>query len=467
VKKHRKPAREAQRCSFSPFLPFACLLGACMLLASCFSFFSSRSVEESPLRADAPSSLRERLPPPFLPEPSACFSLALPMQSPMKSVSEKIALGADAARRELERQGTIVHVRLLDSDRAEWLEQLAALPQHCVLVGGPLQSSAYASAKKAQAVRRKVFFAFLPQLEAGDEGFTAWRFFPSPEDQVEALLNFTGNELGFTAYGILYPDEPYGRRMAEIFRTGVLRRGGSVRAVSYAPATPASWPEAAGRLTEKREINDIPFPAADLHAVFLPDSWSSVDQLITSLHYNGEDKALLLGSSIWGEGIRGKPPAMPQQYRLAVFPGVWHPALSGAEIRALRASPGDAEPDFWHVLGYDFVRFASGMSLPPDWTPQLVNRRAAGAQHLVRTMAPIRWNAEGKAEQTPFLFTPVQGGFAPLNAEDLKYGLQEAQTRFLERLRTARGEARPSPLPAPGFRPPAPAPETLPAPAER
>jgi hypothetical protein len=352
----------------------------------------------------------------------------------------------------MEGRGTSINVRLLDTDQPDWLNQLAALPPECALVGGPMYAQAYSAAKNSPAARGRAFFTFLPQLEPGDEGFAAWRFFPSPQDQADALLSFLQIEMGFTSYGVFHPDEAYGRRMAEIFRQRAALRGAVTYAASYTPGAAAGWPDAAAKLVGRREINKTPFPTANLQAIFLPDSWSSVDQLITSLQYNGEDRAVLLGSSLWGEGIQNRPPAMPQNYQLAVFPGAWNPGLSSPGAQALQSAMQGAAPDFWIGLGYDFLHFAVHMKLAAGWTPQAVTQRAAEAR-IAWSMAPITWDAQGRAAQSLFVFTPVAGGFAPVRPEQLKTAWQEAQDRFMERMRIAQGGSS-----APGLLVPAPAP---------
>jgi ABC-type branched-subunit amino acid transport system substrate-binding protein len=381
-----------------------------------------------------------------------CLSLALPLQGPAKGFAEKIAQGAGIAKQALERQGTIAHVRMLDTDQPDWLNQLAALPPECAMVGGPMHTTSYSAAKKSPAAKGRAFFAFLPELEPGDEGFTAWRFFPSRQDQADALISFTQIEMGFTSYGVFYPDGPYGRRMAEIFRQRAALRGAAVQTASYTPGAAAGWPDAAAKLVGRREINRTPFPTANFQAIFLPESWSSADQIITSLRYNGEDRLVLLGDSLWGEGIQNRPPAMPQNYQLAVFPGAWNPGLSSPGAQALLAAMQGAVPDFWVGLGYDFLHFAAHMKLTAGWTPQSVNQRAAEARHIAWSMAPIAWDAQGKAAQALFLFSPVAGGFASVQPDQLKAVWQETQARFAERMRIAQGES-----PAPALLTPSPA----------
>jgi hypothetical protein len=112
----------------------------------------------------------------------------------------------------------------------------------------------------------------------------------------------------------------------------------------------------------------------------------------------------------------------------------------------LYAAMQGAVPDFWIGLGYDFLRFAAHMKLAAGWTPQTVTQRAAEAQRdIAWSMAPIAWDAQGKAVQTLFVFSPVAGGFAPVQPDQLRAARQEAQARFAERTRIAQGE---NPAPA-------------------
>ena len=453
MKKHYRPS--PPNAPARHILSRLAVLSVCFLLHACLPPFSSKPAPEDPPRSASDPARQQQLSVarPISPESSLCFSLALPLQGPAKGIAEKISQGASAAKRELERQGTTVNVRMLDTDQSDWLSQLAALPPECALVGGPMLAAPYSAAKKSPAAQGRAFFTFLPQLESGDEGFTAWRFFPSHQDQADALISFMQIEMGFTSYGVFYPDQAYGTRMAEIFRQRTALRGAVAQTASYTPGAAASWPDAAAKLVGRREVNKTPFPTTNLQAIFLPDSWSSADQLITSRRYNGEDRAVLLGDSLWGEGILNRPPAMPQNYQLAVFPGPWNPGASSPGAQALRAAMQGAVPDFWIGLGYDFLHFAVHMKLSSGWTPQIVTQRAIEAQRDISwSMAPITWDTQGKATQSLFMFSPVAGGFAPVQPDQFKTAWQEAQLRFAERMRIAQGES-----PAPALMTPAPA----------
>jgi hypothetical protein len=73
-------------------------------------------------------------------------------------------------------------------------------------------------------------------------------------------------------------------------------------------------------------------------------------------------------------------------------------------------------------------------------------------QAVAWNLAPLAWDAQGRAAQTLFLFSPVAGGFAPVQPDQLKAAWQDAQTRFAERVRIAQGDG-----PAPALIAPPPA----------
>lgn len=378
---------------------------------------------------------------------AVCLALALPGSGPTAAIAQKIRSGAHAAQAELQQQGVTVQIQEIDSAAPDWLAALDALPPNCAVVGGPLRASVYTAAKNAKATGRRHFFTFLPQLEGGDEGAVAWRFFPSPLDQVNALLRFTRDELSITSYGAFYPGDPYGTRMAAIFDQAVRRSGGTVRGVSYPPADLMQWTNAAKELLQPQVVNKVPLSTAGFDAVFLPDSWKNMEMLVTNLIYNGDDKQILLGTSLWEQSLAGQSAVNTTNMALAVFPGAWNPA----HIPAGLASVGGA--DFWTGLGYDFVRFGSALNMQSFASAAEVNSRLLSAQRIPWGMAPMMWNGQGQASQQLFLFTPTPTGFALLNPQEFKDKRTELLNRFQQRKLAATAVPNAAPTPAPATAP--------------
>lgn len=434
------------------------LAAACVMLAGCagLPFFGKGTQKGAvPMQPQATS--------PFAPQTSGphsvCLVLALPSGGTIGPVADKIRAGATAAQQEFAKSAIKIDLRTINTEQADWLTQLAALPQECAVVGGPVQVPVFTAAKSA--LDKRHFFAFVPQI--GDiEGRGAWRFFPSPQDQVTALVRFARTDLDITAYAALYPEDTYGTRMAGIFEQAVRSAGGTVQSASYPPNDMQRWPVSASTLLKPRAVNKTPIPSVNYGAIFLPDSWKNMDMVTASLLLNGEDRLVLMGSSLWEQSLAVPTIVNMQNYALAVFPGAWNPAKVPPGLQAVPTK------DFWVGLGYDFVRFGSMLGIQAPGRPEEVNARIQHAQSMSWAMAPLQWNTQGIASQHLFLFTPTQNGFALLDMPAFKERRTQTLARFEARTKAATTGQPVVPLAIPAGLPgvaPASAPAVVPKPS--
>lgn len=352
---------------------------------------------------------------------SGCVALALPQSGPFAAISRQISDGAAVAAQSLAGRGAPMDVRIIDSSQPDWLAQIAALPPQCVAVGGPLRAEAYA-ALRSRPLPGRALFAFLPQLpNPADEGNTVWRFFTSPQDQIDAVLNVAG-ELGVTSFGALVPDDAFGHRMSDLFLQAASRRGQPVSTATYPPADMKSWTKLAGSFVGAvaPAKGKIPQSRATFEAIFLPDSWKNMDMLISTLHYNGAHKKIMLGSALWEQSLSSARGLNPATFALTIFPGVWNARAATPAAAALRdgmaARQGQAGD--WAVLGYDFVQMAAGLGLDsPQWTPAALNARLASGPVADWAGAPMQWDGLGRASRRLLLFQPGRNGMVPLDRE--------------------------------------------------
>jgi hypothetical protein len=347
-------------------------------------------------------------------------------------------------------------IRLINSEAPDLVEQIRTLPVEYAVVGGPLRKSVYDKLNSSGLTGAKPFFTFLPSLPESREGVDAWRFFPSPMDEIDVLLELATERLALRRMGVLYPNERFGYRMAELFREHVARLSGQEGAdvdmegassiwaavdepgaiplgiaaeSSYDPADPTKW----GRpVAEMLGVPNLPRgedgepllpPEPDFEAVFLPDSWSHAELLIPHFFFYEEDRLLFLGPGLWEQGIRGDDDIESRYFRLTVFPGAFFDQSGAPGTEKLRQSldrSGLPIPDFWVALGYDFIRFASRLGeMPHVHDPEAVNALLPPAAEMNWSMAPIVWDQGGKASQKLFLFQPTDAGIEPLDAEQL------------------------------------------------
>lgn len=422
---------------FAAFVSLAALL----MLSACQMPFGKR--EAGPLTPATP-----------MPTAGPCIVLALPASGPYAPIADKIRRGAQSAMRELDGGASKPRLEMVNTEAPDWLARLTALPSECAVVGGPLQARSYAQARAAKATEQRAFFTFLPSLEQGDEGARAWRFFPSPQDQIDTLIAFATNGLNIRAYGAFYPGDAYGARMTGLLEQSLAARNMVLQKASYDPANPGSWSDAVAPLINavQAEGSGTPIPQTAFEALFLPDSWKNMDMLTTSLLYNGEDRLVLLGTTLWEQSLSGKLVPNAEKYVLAVFPGAWNAAQAPRTLRA----PGT---DLWVALGYDFTRFAASLGLTSRLTSPEITARAGRAAQMIWGMAPIAWDSAGVAHQKLFLFQASAAGMTPLDLEQFSQAragvLQRAALR-MQGLPAVDAEGNPQ---APGITPAAPRPQ--------
>ena len=348
--------------------------------------------------------------------------LALPLSGQYGAVAAKIMAGAEVAAGEMGASLTVI-----DTDQPDWTAKIASLPADVRLVGGPLRSADYATAKAKGLLASKAFFTFLPSLEGSDEGRVAWRFITAPQDQTRTLVEL-GTRLGIKGYAIIYPQETYGQRMASLFEQTVQAAGGTVAGrAAYDPSSPSSWMSSLGSLLAK-PASLLPADTAPYRAVFLPDTWKSMEVLVPAMMSYGETRQLLLGSSLWEQELTARPPADVKNFGLAVFPSAWKAQGGSQEASRLQAGisrMGKGNAEFWHGLGYDFARFAARFEAPAATDAAAINSQLQSIRGSW-AMAPLYWDASGKASQALFLFTPIAGGFAPLDEPTFSTTFQNA-----------------------------------------
>jgi hypothetical protein len=381
-------------------------------------------------------------------QPMQGIALALPLSGPYGGVGWKILRGAGLAQWELLQAGADMDIEVVNTEAEDFAAQMAALPPGYNVVGGPLRLGPFRAMQElaqANATQQRVNFAFMPGLGEAQEGQDAWRFFSSSQDQVRAMVELAVEELGIYDLAVLYPDEPFGRRMGELFLDEALYRGAQVTdMLSYPPDKPQEWGRAVFQLLDvdpEEEARDDPLPPEPaFQAVFLPDGWSQAQMLVPQFLFYQEDRLLVMGSALWSQALSDRRDVDTRNFRLAVFPGAWNPHADSPAVERLRDSLEEqALPpaDFWVALGYDFVRFAARFTpLPAGWDVDAVNERLAllSQEPMQWSLAPLSWDFQGKVSQDMFVFRPSASGLVPSNTELLAKRLEMVREQHQERV---------------------------------
>ena len=403
-------------------------------------------------------------------EPTQGIALALPLTGPYGSIGWKILRGAGIAHWQLTNSGYNFALKVINTESPTWEQELAALPEGFTIVGGPLRKDIFRKIYDRDLTEKHAFFCFLSSLPAGTEGEDAWRFFSSPKDQIQTLLNFTQFDLGINNYAALYPNESYGKHMTQLFvDLAQQQTGNPVLTASYTPKQPQGWSKDVKNLLiksdrENKELQavngngenplyakmnsgqyeDMPYQPA-FKAVFLPDSWKNMESIIPHFFFHQEDRAVFLGPTLWEQGLSAGKKLESRYYKLAVFPGIWNPFTPTNASKQLVQAMDDAglgKPDAWVGLGYDFIRLTAGMgSMSSDWDDDSVNESLASAQNMDWSIAPMTWDADGKASENLFLFRPSRNGFVPVNPESFANRVNTVRVRHDERIQMMMDEA--------------------------
>ena len=388
-------------------------------------------------------------------------ALLLPMKGQYATLANKISQGATAAQHALARTGVGATVIIIDTESPDWQQKVAALPP-ATLLGGPMTPTAFEQGKTSGLFAGRAVFTFLPQLGPGEEGVTAWRFFTSPQDQINTLLKFCRDDLGIHGVGSLYPSDSYGQRMNTALSQEAGNYGISTTSTAYSPDAPAEWNNSVRSFLRSGANSSF-------NAAFIPDTWSNAKALVPYIFYNQEDRLVLMGTALWEQNMnKGRNPDASYFY-LGVFPGAWNseapsPAkdslisilsqMSGGALNSPERGAGPGGADLWVALGFDFVRFAMYMGQPDSsafaevldsmgagagggpgggWTAEQVNSHISSAQGMDWSMAPLSWTSNGLVSQQMYLFTPTEDGFAPVNVAEFKQRIEKTKSMHDQR----------------------------------
>ncbi|WP_051295147.1 penicillin-binding protein activator [Maridesulfovibrio bastinii] len=380
--------------------------------------------------------------------PRIGLALILPISGRFQEYGWKIVRGAGAAQWELTKAGMDVDVKVINTEDKNWLKHLDELPAWYNVIGGPISVTAFKELEASQEYKKKATFAFLAKAGDLQEGMDAWRFFSSPDDQIKATLDLAIDDLGIKNLAILYPKEKFGRQMSSEFWKKAIQHGAKVTGMmSYPPNDIPAWGKIVAKLVkvpEKEARNkangldaDAPLPDTDFGAVFIPDTWRQAQLMIPHFFFHEADTLVFLGPELWSQALNTSRGIEANNFRLAVCPGAWWPESGGAvKLKNVMNEEGLGIPDFWVALGYDFVRFSSKLgAIPSDWTPETINSRIMAAQNMDFSLAPIRWDSNGIAEQKLFLFRPREDGKSKVDSESIKKTLIKARAHHEMRIK--------------------------------
>ena len=377
--------------------------------------------------------------------PSLRIALLLPLDGSYQELGWKILKGLDIANWQFTRMEMDVQLTIINTANSDWKEQLINLPNKYKLVGGPLRKGVWQEIYKHEMHEDRVFFTFLSDLNPGNEGESAYRFFPGLKDQVRPLVRFLNKDLKIDNFALLYPQSDYGVKRAKIFRRQVADSNATLTGLSgYPPRTQSGLKDVVAKMLkvpesyEKEDYGEKKSknasmeqrPTPDFKAVFIPDNFNMARLLIPEFFYFGESRIIFLGPTLWSQQIKKIDKVEYGYFNLALMPGGWNTYSKSRAVRFLKKGlretvQGDA--DFWVALGYDFLRFIHTLKLHSStWPPEDMNGKLSRVRNFTWSMAPLHWDQKGRARQELFLFKPRNRSLIPLDKKRFRERYKKA-----------------------------------------
>lgn len=172
---------------------------------------------------------------------------------------------------------------------------------------GPLRSKNALGAAKV-AKRRRLPAIILSQKEdIAKAGSNIFRNFITPKMQAETLAEYATRALCKENFAVLYPENPYGKKLAALFTEAVKKRGGKVVALrAYEPKkkdfgeefTELFGIETKETLKGRRRVTEYT-TTKKIDALFIPDNYATISQIAPYIAYYNIEDVQLLGSNGW------------------------------------------------------------------------------------------------------------------------------------------------------------------------
>jgi len=295
---------------------------------------------------------------------------------------------------------------------------------------GPLSSkTAVEVARRAQELGVPII-TLTQKEKIAEEGEMVFRNFLTPSREVKRVLDAAIIEMGIKRFGILYPDNSYGRFFMNLFWDNMEEMGGIITAVeSYQPdktdfadeikkMTGVYHPKPYSLIEKAREMRppeeeeskiypEEPEPIIDFDAVFIPDNFQRVAMIAPQLPYHDVTDVLLMGTSLWQS---------PQLIEMAgdyvqdaIFSSGFF-AKSGepganAFVEDYRASFG-SDPGVLAAAGYDTIRLLKKVMGSEDIrTRQGVRNKLLKCRDFKGVTGSIFFDPQGEVEKEPHLLT--------------------------------------------------------------
>lgn len=296
--------------------------------------------------------------------------------------------------------------------------------QQVITIIGPIFSRTTRAAAEAAEESGTPIISLSPDPEIPALGRNVFRRSLLDAQQITALVRLIFDRFMMSRFAFLYPDNPYGKEMMNLFWDEIDKRGGEVVAVeSFPPGQTDFGPQIRAmvglnrkmtqeELTLKEAGVDIELqPIVDFDALFIPADFQTVGLLAPQLAFYDVNEVLLVGSDGWNSPWLVE---LGEHYvEGALFTGGFVRDLENPQIRSLSEKywlTFGEDPQSLAVQAYDAARIIragieSGVVRDrSDMREYLMNLEDfPSAEGLLTT------DENGDIRQRPYLLTVVNG----------------------------------------------------------
>lgn len=256
--------------------------------------------------------------------------VVLPLSGSYVSIGEQtlkgiqMALGISGSKSAYNIRLVIEDSKGTAEDSANAVENLVLKHHVMAIIGGLSAKNVVAEATKAQDLGVP-FIALSQKPDLTKIGPFIYNSSITPRLQVEHLVSYAMDKLGFKRFAVLYPNDRYGIEFANLYWDEVLRRGGTlVAAQTYAPGETdfnahikkmvgtyyiedrsdeyskilREWKKN-NKSTRKKPPETLLPPIVNFDVLFVPDDLKALGQIAPMLAFNDVNTVTLLGTNLW------------------------------------------------------------------------------------------------------------------------------------------------------------------------
>ena len=237
-----------------------------------------------------------------------CIGCLLPLSGPFAAYGQEVLNGITLGMLGASVDGTKMEIIVRDTagKPEKALDELEALVKVRKVAGviGPLSSkTASFIAEKAQELGVPMI-ALTQRRDIVKAGDMVFRNFLTPAQEINSLLEVAMGQLGLERFGILYPDNAYGRFCMNLFWDRLDELGGSVTAIESYPTDVTDFADQIKKMVglyNKRKTTggEKAPPLIDFDAVFIPDTYQRVAMIAPQLAFHDVLGVRLIGTRLW------------------------------------------------------------------------------------------------------------------------------------------------------------------------